>query len=164
MTYNIKDAAQGPSAVGQAGISPNTQQQNNFYAVLPAAGCDNIASTLNERGRNYGNFEQQARVSESIKSAIHNGPNWWSLGADGREALDIIAVKIGRLLSGNPNHIDSWHDIQGYAKLVEDRLLRDEKMAALKCAAAQQQALAQATTEAYSNQTPKPTPIKRSWE
>ena len=36
--------------------------------------------------------------------------------------LGTIADKIGRILSGDPNYADNWHDIQGYAKLVEDRL------------------------------------------
>jgi hypothetical protein len=29
---------------------------------------------------------------------------------------------MGRILAGNPSHADHWHDIQGYAKLIEDRL------------------------------------------
>jgi hypothetical protein len=39
------------------------------------------------------------------------------------EALDMIAVKISRILTGDPNYSDNWHDIQGFAKLVENRLL-----------------------------------------
>src|SRR5690606_10084595 len=30
--------------------------------------------------------------------------------------------KIARILIGDPNYADNWHDIQGYAKLVEERL------------------------------------------
>jgi hypothetical protein len=41
---------------------------------------------------------------------------------DQREALDMIAHKIGRILNGDPNYADSWVDIAGYAKLVADRL------------------------------------------
>jgi hypothetical protein len=47
---------------------------------------------------------------------------WGSLRADQREALEMIATKIGRILNGNRDHIDSWHDIAGYAKLIEHRL------------------------------------------
>ncbi len=130
-----------------------SNQNNNHYKTYQSntPGCiaggatirsgateSEITKTLNDRGGNYGSFEQQAAVSESIKSAIHNGPNWWRLAADQREALDIIAVKIGRLLSGNPDHMDSWHDIQGYAKLVEDRLIRDQKRAEAQKQAAMQ--------------------------
>jgi hypothetical protein len=42
---------------------------------------------------------------------------------DQREALDMIAHKIGRILNGDPNYADSWHDLEGYARLVEQRLI-----------------------------------------
>lgn len=34
--------------------------------------------------------------------------------------MTVIADKIARILSGDPNYADSWHDIGGYAKLVEN--------------------------------------------
>ena len=27
-----------------------------------------------------------------------------------------------KILNGDPNYVDNWHDIIGYAKLIEDRL------------------------------------------
>jgi hypothetical protein len=39
-----------------------------------------------------------------------------------REALEMIAHKIARIINGDPNYADSWVDIAGYAKLVADRL------------------------------------------
>jgi len=44
------------------------------------------------------------------------------LAADQREALEMIAHKIARIINGDPNYADSWVDIAGYAKLVSDRL------------------------------------------
>jgi len=41
------------------------------------------------------------------------------MSASHREALEMIAHKIGRILNGDPNYADSWHDIAGYAKLAE---------------------------------------------
>lgn len=35
-------------------------------------------------------------------------------------AID-IADKIARILNGDPEYRDNWHDIAGYAKLAEDR-------------------------------------------
>jgi hypothetical protein len=35
----------------------------------------------------------------------------------------MILMKLARALNGDPNDTDNWHDIQGYAKLVEDRIL-----------------------------------------
>ena len=34
-----------------------------------------------------------------------------------REALDMIASKIARILSGDATHVDHWVDIGGYAEL-----------------------------------------------
>ncbi len=82
---------------------------------------NDISLTLEERGKNYGLFQIQATTSQCIKNAMRQG-NWEKLDDDQRECLQMIAVKISRILNGNPNHHDSWHDIAGYAKLVADRL------------------------------------------
>jgi len=59
----------------------------------------------------------------AIKRAMATGPNWGDLPDDMREALDMVAHKIGRILCGDFNYSDSWHDIIGYVRLVEKRLL-----------------------------------------
>lgn len=81
-----------------------------------------ISSTLAERGNRYGDFAEHARITQNIKAAMADSPNWASLPADMREALEMNAHKIGRILNGDPDYHDSWHDIIGYTKLVADRL------------------------------------------
>jgi hypothetical protein len=81
-----------------------------------------IDATLAERGSRYGAFTGHARITQAIKRAMVDSPKWGSLADDQREALEMVAHKIGRILNGDPNYIDSWHDIIGYTKLVEDRL------------------------------------------
>ena len=81
-----------------------------------------ISSTLAERGSRYWVFAEQASIAQSIKRAMADGRNWSSLADDQREALDMLANKIARILNGDPNSHDSWHDIVGYTKLVADRL------------------------------------------
>jgi len=44
------------------------------------------------------------------------------LEPDMAEALDMIAHKMSRLVNGDCYHRDSWHDIMGYAKLIDVRL------------------------------------------
>jgi len=83
-----------------------------------------VNSTLSERGKRYGEFDNHAHISQSIKDAMRNSPNWRNLKDDQREALEMIAHKCARVLNGDPNWADSWHDIAGYAVLVEDRLNR----------------------------------------
>ena len=84
-----------------------------------------IDATLDERGKRYGKFTGHASVTQQIKDAMYTHNDWagWqALAPDQREALEMIAHKIGRILNGDPNYADSWVDIAGYAKLVADRL------------------------------------------
>lgn len=39
-----------------------------------------------------------------------------------REALDMLANKLSRALNGNPEYVDTWLDIAGYAQLVVDHI------------------------------------------
>ena len=41
-----------------------------------------------------------------------------------RESLEMAQHKIARILNGNPEHVDSWHDVGGYVALVEERLVK----------------------------------------
>lgn len=80
--------------------------------------ADALADTLTERGE----FIDNARVCQGIKQVMHASPNWAELPDDMKEALEMIAHKTARILNGDPMYADSWHDIAGYAKLVEGRL------------------------------------------
>ncbi len=81
-----------------------------------------IDETLKERGNNYGEFKDHAQITQNIKYAMRNTSGWVNLEPMHKEALEMVAHKIGRILNGNPNFHDSWHDIVGYAKLVADRI------------------------------------------
>lgn len=81
-----------------------------------------IDQILRERGTRYGTFAESALVAQNIKAAMRHSPGWQRLPADMREALEMIASKSARILCGDPTHIDSWRDIEGYVKLVADRL------------------------------------------
>lgn len=85
-----------------------------------------IDATLAERGTRYGEYFDQAQVTQAIKRAMANSANWGRLAADQRDALEMIAVKAGRILTGDPDYLDSWHDIAGYALLIEKRLTTKE--------------------------------------
>lgn len=84
----------------------------------------NIDDTLKERGARYGQFDEHARIAQNIKQALKDSPNWDQLADDQKECLEMLAHKTGRILNGDPDFHDSWHDIVGYAKLVADRLLK----------------------------------------
>lgn len=86
-----------------------------------------IDTTLAERGSRYGSFEEHARITQDIKAAMKDSKNWDKLKPNQKECLEMIAHKVGRILNGDPNYHDSWHDIVGYTKLVADELLGDSK-------------------------------------
>lgn len=81
-----------------------------------------IEQTLEERGKRYGDFAGHALVTQGLKDAMYGVAGWRRLSPSQKEALEMIVHKIGRILNGDPDYADSWHDIAGYAKLVEDEL------------------------------------------
>ena len=83
---------------------------------------NDVTETLTERGNRYGKFKDHAELSQRLKEAMHCSNVWDRLEPDMREALEMIQHKIARILNGDPTYADSWHDIAGYAKLVDDRL------------------------------------------
>lgn len=86
--------------------------------------ANSVDETLAERGRNYGDFRENFAAVQEIKKALRKGAGWADMPAERREALEMIAVKMGRLVSGDSGHADSWHDIAGYARLVEQDLVK----------------------------------------
>jgi hypothetical protein len=86
----------------------------------------NIDQTLEERGERYGDFRGHAEITQGIKNVMRTGESWGLLDDDQVEALDMIAHKIGRIVNGDPDYVDSWTDIIGYARLVEKRLIEKE--------------------------------------
>jgi len=86
-----------------------------------------IESTLAERGERYGSFELHACIAQDLQDVMRSQAGWSRLDPDQRQALTVIADKIARMLNGDPAYRDNWHDIVGYAKLVDDRMARDEQ-------------------------------------
>lgn len=85
-----------------------------------------IDKTLAERGARYGDFTVHASIAQALVTVMRAAPQsdgrgWAGLSDVQRQALTVIGDKIARILSGDPNYADNWHDIQGYAKLAEDR-------------------------------------------
>lgn len=81
-----------------------------------------IEATLAERGKRYGDFTDHAFLSQRLQDAMRaDGGGWEALTPDKRQALTVIADKIARILTGDPEYRDNWHDIAGYALLAEER-------------------------------------------
>jgi len=86
-----------------------------------------VDTVLGERGATYGTFSGVARITQQLKHCLKQGDSYHKLAPDQKESLDMIASKLGRIVSGDPDYADSWVDIAGYAKLISDRLEGKER-------------------------------------
>jgi hypothetical protein len=81
-----------------------------------------VKDTLTERQKTHGSFQSHADICQSLKAQMRRSSTWQDLPNHMKESLEMIQHKIARILNGSPNHHDHWHDIIGYATLVEDTL------------------------------------------
>ena len=72
-------------------------------------------SAVPNRDHQHGGMEAVGRVAQRIKRAMRDGQNWDRLGPGHQEALDMVAHKIARVLSGaDPHDPQHWEDLAGY--------------------------------------------------
>lgn len=95
---------------------------------------DAVKAVLNQRGARYGDFTDHARLAQQLQHALErhqitSGAEvpttcipWNHLTSVQQRALTTICDKLARILNGDPNYDDNWIDIQGYARLAQERL------------------------------------------
>jgi hypothetical protein len=114
---------------GKLGISPEDFVKGGLEAgVLQyederETGTD-VDETLDNRAQDYGKFKDGAELMQGIKRLLadHAAKHNKTFADDQWEALEMIVHKMARIVNGNPDKVDSWVDIAGYATLVADRL------------------------------------------
>lgn len=87
-----------------------------------------LQHTLETRKDSYGSFRANSVVAqeiiESFQTAVNKNKKIADLHPSAKasvvNATTMIASKLSRLATGDPLHIDSWHDIAGYAILMRD--------------------------------------------
>jgi hypothetical protein len=109
-------ATLAPAQQGAAGSAPLPIEMFDFP--------DPVDVTLDARAVEYGKFIEGAEVMQMLKRVVQNALSNRDkvLAHDQAESMDMIIHKIGRIVNGNPDVVDHWLDIAGYAKLVADRL------------------------------------------
>lgn len=80
-----------------------------------------INETLEQRGERYGEFREVAETTYQLQEALKRSQASVMTSSQ-IIALDMICNKMARIVNGDPNYIDNWHDIAGYATLVEQEL------------------------------------------
>ncbi len=77
-----------------------------------------IENILSERDTRYGGFENNARLSQELKSLMQQSRRWKLLSNVQREALENVVMKMARILNGDPLYLDNWIDMAGYISLA----------------------------------------------
>jgi len=92
--------------------------------VYPDLEPSSVDKVLDTRATQYGTFADGAALMQSLKRTLsaHAQKHGKTFADDQWEALEMIVHKMARIVNGNPDNVDSWTDIAGYAKLVADRL------------------------------------------
>lgn len=112
--YITKDTSTGVS------IHSSLKRHNSMSDM------NSIDDTLDQREETHGDFTRAAVTARTIKGLYSNllteCPNSVIL-----EGLDMIASKLARICNGDPMEPDHWHDIAGYATLVERHLRKEDQ-------------------------------------
>ncbi len=77
-----------------------------------------LTDDLKARNKSHGCFEETSKLTQCMKWLVRKGMNWKKLSYIQQEAIDCISMKMARIISGDPDWLDSWYDIQGYAELA----------------------------------------------
>lgn len=94
---------------------------NSYWGLLELAMTEPARDPLLiEREKTHGSFHTNARIAQAIKIIFHENIEPCGFRDVHREALDMIALKLSRILSGQANFKDHWEDISGYAKLASE--------------------------------------------
>jgi len=118
-------ATLAPAQQGAAGSTPlEIEMYDEPWQPPEVLPMPEVDATLDARALDYGKFIEGAEVMQMLKRVVQNALNNRDkvLAHDQAEAMDMIIHKIGRIINGNPDVVDHWLDIAGYAQLVADRL------------------------------------------
>jgi len=86
------------------------------YNAVAAALGDPVALTQ-ERGKSHGDWMHQAAVGVGLDQVLQAGQSYAGMRPYQRKAVDMIAVKLSRIVAGDASFDDHWDDIAGYAHL-----------------------------------------------
>lgn len=81
-----------------------------------------VDDTITQRETTHGSFVAHAELCQAFKALVRNSSGWDKMASRQQEAVDMILNKISRVCVGDPDFVDHWHDMSGYARLVEKAL------------------------------------------
>lgn len=81
-----------------------------------------VSETLSDRGKTHGDFLMHSTLCQRLRLTMRSFRDPTIISPDQLQALEAICDKVARIVCGDPNFIDHWLDIEGYARLVRNRL------------------------------------------
>lgn len=117
----MSDKANVGYAGGMSGAGAGQEYRNpRNVSMEPGVG----QAVIESREEAHGNYVDQAGLAQFLKLHLRAKPGWEKLGLAQRESLEMICVKMSRILNGNANDPDHWTDIAGYATLISNLLTK----------------------------------------
>jgi hypothetical protein len=122
-TAEHEAASRAASLISRSKLT-DKQRKERAAKYFPDAAKVSVGKVLEARGQDYGKFRDSAGLMQGIKRLLadHAIRHNKVFADDQWEALEMIVHKISRIVNGNPDKVDHWVDIAGYATLVADRL------------------------------------------
>jgi len=79
-----------------------------------------MSEVTDRRESTHGSYRRTASISQQLKNVLQSNAHekWVELTNRQRESLEMICVKIARIMSGDHYEKDHWLDIAGYAELA----------------------------------------------
>lgn len=79
---------------------------------------------IESREASHGDYRTQAAMAQKLKQQMQASEGWGKLTYPQKESLEMIAVKISRILNGSASEPDHWTDLAGYATLCSNLLTK----------------------------------------
>lgn len=83
---------------------------------------NSLNTTLSQRGAIYGDYEEGSLFIANTMAEmerVRHAQGYLPFTEENRVHINYILLKLTRIMI-TPNHVDSWHDLAGYAKLTEE--------------------------------------------
>lgn len=110
----------GQRNIGAAPELAMPYKQTDLYAEA-------ATQLVNDRAKTHGNYADTARISQAFKKLVlleldareYRGQP--ALTDAQHESVDMICLKLARIISGNSGSDEHWSDVAGYARIALDQ-------------------------------------------
>lgn len=77
-----------------------------------------VGALISTRQSTHGDFRTNARMSQKLKAVVRSYEGWEHLDDVEKESIDMICLKLSRIISGKSLEKQHWEDVEGYARLA----------------------------------------------